>query len=33
MNIHWMQAMLSLNPDPVLSVGLDGLGGWIQNIL
>ena len=32
MNIHWMQAMLSLKPDPVLSVGLDGLGGQIQNI-
>ena len=32
MNIQWMQAMLSLNPNPILSVGLDGLGGWTHNI-
>ena len=32
MNIQWMQAMISLNPDPILSVRLDGLGEWTHNI-
>ena len=33
MNNQWMQAMLSQNPNPILSVGLYGLGGQIHNIL
>ena len=31
-NNQWMQAMLSLNPDPTLSVWLDGLGRQTHNI-
>ena len=32
MNNQWMQAMLSLNPDPLLNVGLYGLGRQTHNI-